>query len=606
MTALGGHWTLAPPLLALCSAACFACTESAIQSVGQLGRPIPLISGDALRIPRAIMAFGGCSDKMGGCVSYCSASPAQCLAEQPDACLPLLVDTGTPITATAFDTSDVAIEESCLELKAAEGLGAAVPEPSALAAAVSRFRFVDAPVVGIPARHPPANWAWRVGTEPPHDFVSGVLGGNVLNDFAVRFRSDPQRAATISFYRFFPGDEQQLAEQGRAFLPVQYPRRLLGLVAQDRCNIAGVDCELDGVDLNPDDERLIYESTRLIVDACIAPPPCAPTYDPVTEVCTLSAGGAAADQACQRPDVGDQAGSAASLLVATGVPDMVLFADSVLRMFGPIEALPRCSGLHWNRNGDDADRACVDDGTSELHMPGWAQISSPLTRLRVRATALVPGLPTAKGHGSCRRLFERMIGLGQQCRQYASVRSPIPPDPTRSSDTGELSSLDDSLFVFGEVRWLDDQTKPDPARWIPVLVVPEGSNFVTALRRDVGSRPLQLDGLVGTALLEDTDLVVDYTEENPGPSLRISCLNPEAGRCLSVPACARVDGDTDGGPNAACCHGLPQRLLRQVIRTGRHKPAPRSEEACCVALSQAGLEDLQSMEPALCSGVDPM
>jgi hypothetical protein len=133
----------------------------------------------------------------------------------------------------------------------------------------------------------------------------------------------------------------------------------------------------------------------------------------------------------------------------------------------------------------------------------------------------------------------------------------------------------------------------------------------------VGSDALEPDGIVGAAVLRGTETVLDYTEEDEDPGLRISCLEPGTGECLSIPSCHAVDPDEPAdkdqaeGPDGragrvSCCYGLPQSLIGRVIREGAEKEPPRVEEACCHALHPDALAQLQAEEAGLCVGIDPL
>jgi hypothetical protein len=107
--------------------------------------------------------------------------------------------------------------------------------------------------------------------------------------------------------------------------------------------------------------------------------------------------------------------------------------------------------------------------------------------------------------------------------------------------------------------------------------------------------------------------VLDYTEEDRAPGLRVACLDPGPS-CLSIPTCAPVDPDAPtrepGAPpgrvgRVGCCFGLPQAAIARAVRSGAGKDPPRIEEACCAALAPATLAALVA-ETGLCAGVDPL
>ncbi|MBA3547132.1 MAG: hypothetical protein H0T76_11660, partial [Nannocystis sp.] len=139
------------------------------------------------------------------------------------------------------------------------------------------------------------------------------------------------------------------------------------------------------------------------------------------------------------------------------------------------------------------------------------------------------------------------------------------------------AAMQETAAVLGEVfvANIDAGTPlPDPTRWIPTLVIPADHPMVVALRRDVAPEALQPDGMIGTALFNDSEVVLDYTDGTPG--VRLSCLQPDDGLCMALPTCRPGTGTAATLP--ACCHGLPEDLLISLIVEG-------GEYACCGALS---------------------
>ena len=117
--------------------------------------------------------------------------------------------------------------------------------------------------------------------------------------------------------------------------------------------------------------------------------------------------------------------------------------------------------------------------------------------------------------------------------------------------------------------------------------MPADHPLTLSLRRDVSPEAIEPDGLLGTALFDDTLAVIDYTDPNPG--IRARCLDPRSGDCLVAPDCGH---DTQ----PACCYGLPLDLLVQFIVQGE-------DDTCCVALSTDELAEIQ--QQGVCVGVEP-
>jgi hypothetical protein len=575
-----------------------ACLEAPIFAEGQYGRPIPLATGDDSPLPRLVFRDEGCPGTAGGCDQTAAGE-----------CRPLLVDSLIPISAVENrdpDDEGSSISVECLEIRAAGGMAASSPSNQALSRSVARFRFSDLPLVRAHAAATGGQW-WEAGDEQTPVSFGGVLGGNLMRQFAVELSHPPLvddqppetiEPPTLTFYPEFPGSDPHLANQGRAFLPMQFPGRLLGRGVNDQCDVDGDNCEIKAFDIDPDRNVLALESTRMVMDACLAAPPCTLTYTPDPEAtdsgwpecydsanricsCTTGIGNA---EPCVDPVEG---GKPASMVVATGVPGIVLFEDSVLRMFGDVDdtdAIPPCDSTL----PDTA--ACWENGGASLRLAGWPPTadSEGLARLRVRSLALVPGLVSSKGPGPCERLRDRMTALEMQCERYVDAlgREGNVPDTDAPYSAPDPSS-NTSMAVLGEA-FLTDDAGPNVERWIPTIVLPTTHPLVLALRRDVAPEALQPDGLIGTAILQGTKVVLDYTDPNPG--IRLRCLDPTAGGCLSAPDCSQ-------DRQAACCFGMPLPLILEFIQEG-------ADDLCCAALSTTQLADIQA-GGEYCQGFDP-
>ncbi len=556
---------------------------------GQLGRPIPLMTGDGSDLLRLAFVDEGCPGAevaVGGCP-----------AGGDRACSSILLDSLVPVSAVPRQDGDpnaLTLSAECLELRAAAGLAAAEPSAQDLSRSVTRLRLSELPVLRA-AADGGEDWSWDAGTAQATMRPGGVLGGNALAAFALRVRADDD-LPTVTFYREFPGSDRAISRQGFAFLPVQFPGGLLGRDRNDRCLVDGKDCELPGaVDLKPGDDRLALEPTRMVLDACLAPPPCAVDYRPDAEDPTAAGScarrpGPGHDGACDTVD-GPAGGVAASLVLATGVSGLALFEDSATRLLGDLGALPTCAGIP-----PVGARACREPEDGVLHLPGWPAAGSeaaPIPVLRVRALGLVAGAVRSKADNPCTRLAERLDGAENQCRRYTKVAqgaggiagaSPPYSAQPDAQDPDRRDLADDAAAILGEAFLSAGQVNPDPARWVRVHVIPATHPMVLSLRRDVSPEALEPDGLLGTVLFRDTDVVLDYTDANPG--LRLRCLHPHEGDCLVLPDC-RSDGD------AACCYGAPKALLDEFAASG--------VDACCLAYSASDLAALQGAGQA-CQG----
>jgi hypothetical protein len=143
--------------------------------------------------------------------------------------------------------------------------------------------------------------------------------------------------------------------------------------------------------------------------------------------------------------------------------------------------------------------------------------------------------------------------------------------------------------VLGEHVLLDGalNPRPDSDLWIETLVLPAAHPLAIAVRVDVAPEAVQPDGLIGSAMLDGTATVLDYTD--PNPAVRLACFDPRAGSCMVATDCR-----TDAQP--ACCHGLPLNLLVEFIVLAEN-------ETCCSALSGAELGEIQ--EQGFCLTTEP-
>jgi hypothetical protein len=577
-----------------------ACSAEPIQIDGQYGRPLPLGSGDGSPLPRLAFIDEGCPGELaaGGCETG---------GERE--CQMLLVDSLAPLTTLRDpDATGSSLARECLEVRPAAGLFAPEPSEADRQAAVARFRFDALPLVRAPAGSD--GWVWTAGNQQRAIEPAGVLGGNLLRNLAVAFRTpgpDAGEPPTVTLYGEFPGSETIMAAQGRAFLPVQFPGRLLGRDLSDRCEVDEGRCELDGFDVSTSSAHPALVATRMVMDACVAIPPCALRYDPSPDdpfapgTCTLRRG-PTSGAPCVDPDDPVLGGLPASLVVATGVPGLVLFSDSAARMFGDLDALTPCPTPLSPATETAGDlRACLIGHDGVLHFSGWpsAGEDEPLPRLRIRSLALVPGAAQSRDDGPCERADERRDGILPQCRRYVDdaldtkdIRDASPPYSGRRDDDDDEGHFRDpgasAVAVIGEPMLEEGATGPRPSRWITTTILPADHPLAQAVRRDVAPDALEPDGLLGTALFPGTETVLDYTD--PNPALRVKCLYPHDGRCQVLPDC-RVD------QSAACCHGLPRTMLDELVRT-------LDDDTCCGALSA---EDLAGLRQAgHCLGVaDP-
>lgn len=568
-----------------------ACGDVTVTGEGQFGRPISLVSEPEHPLPRLIWRPGeACPGPEGGCEDFCVGTPDDC----GSACQQILIDSGTPLSILPSSDGTLSDARECVELRAGVAeLLAASTDAELLADTTASFRLIGAPILRAPA-DAVGGWNWEVGDEQHTTSVGAVIGGNVLRDFAIELRHLEGEPASVSFFTQYPGNEDVLGDQGRAYLRLQHPGRLLGRLLNDHCEFEtdaeSLDCQLSRLSLSQNDQQLLFESTRALVDACVAPPPCTVSWASDSDACSLSRGGVD-DMPCPH-----EVGRSATLLVATGVPGLVLFDDSAAQLLGPLASLPSCEGLV----PDAGTMACTVSDSGRLALAGWPPLDS-LLRIKVRSLGIVEGLDQASGLSPCDRLRDRLQGVVRQCDWFLSEGLPIRPVALTSD------SVASSVFVVGEAALPDDALAPDPDRWLDTLIVPAAAPPVLALRREIVPEGAQPDGLVGGALLHQTETVLDFTEAVEKPGVRVRCLDPGP-ECLAIPACTAAESsaslDDDAAGRTNCCFGLPSNLIASVVLEGINKQPPRVEDACCSALPRAALVDLQSDALGLCTGVD--
>jgi hypothetical protein len=482
----------------------------------------------------------------------------------------------------------IANRNACLEVRTGTGLGvksAELADPELLGRAVTQLRFASVPAIGLFDSAAPF---LRVDHEALP--IAGVLGGALLTNFAVEFHDESgELPASVSFHREYPGSERLLAGQGRAFVRIQYPGRLLGRESTDRCEIEGeIGCE--------DENALIQgglwaDPVAMVVDACLSPPPCTVTYDerlPSEDRCSLHKGRNPLSPLC---DSGTKGEKNLSLLIGTGVPGLILFSDSAEEIFGDTNDLPECdstAGL------GEAPLACRRRGTSTLPVPGWGTVQVT-KRLRVRSIGLVAGLRAAIGDSPCHRLDLRLAGLERQCEQLDQKGRPERPAAASIQEEVERNYADGSVWL-GEALLPEIVDENRAGAWIDTSIVDRETLWATSLRRLAGSDAVQPDGVLGSALLSGTNTILDTTESDERPGLRIRCLENGGTSCLALPAC----GGDSAAERASCCYGLPQELLMSVIaRDATNGSSPA--EPCCAALSPENRVLLQAQQIACSS-----
>ncbi len=591
----GRSGPLVAGLSLLATAVAPACTEDVVDGFGEFGRPIRLVQ-DESALPRLLMQA-----KLDSCNTEAGICPAACLEGEPascpdDACMPVLIASGSPFTV--LPDEGYALREECVAVRQGHVGGESGDN---FAETVTRFRFDPVPTLRAPADKA-GPWEWHAGTAPALEGemsrrvdLGAVVGGNMLKHFAVRL-TDDEGQTTVTFYGQFPGTEKGLADLGFSFLRLQYPGQLTGSQVDDRCAFGeGVACDLDQLQLQSFQGDQSFERTRMVLDACMAPPPCAPLWEVEDSTgrrsCELRPGRVAtlADAArrCTDADAEEVGGRGASLIVSTGVDGLILFEDSARRMFGDLAALPSCEG----DEGLTANSlACRVPELAELHVVGYGRAEG-LARIRVRSLALVAGYDQPSSPNPCTRYRRRLDAAELQCRGLDDFDRPHAPDVSTELRT------DDNVLALGETRWGVGQSDPNPANWILTTVLPADDTITMNVRRESGTETVEPDGMLGTALLRGTDVVLDYTEQDESLGVRVACTT-RTSKCQALPACSpQSERLGENGPGRkSCCWGMPANLVEDALT----RPGNEAE-ACCETLTAAALERVQKF--GACPGV---
>ncbi len=381
------------------------------------------------------------------------------------ATLPLVIDTGTPLTAYDDGSGLTRARMGQFRLLSAE-------KPP-----VPRLQIDDIELFVTPLR--------MLGAAPAAVQIGAVLGGDNLQRFAATF--DYRDTPTMSLTHIITTCSCVLADDCQAVFPFM----LQG--GQEALAIGG--------------DLFSYPPTRVVLDACLEP-----LADPVAADIPCTAPPTAAGQApdpLAQPDPRYQPhGVEAKLLVATGFPGLALgvAAFDRLRGAGSARALidgPNAIQLHLPDPGDDGPlsvglRAGVATlGASELSAlalvsrEGYYGPCGELARSR-RQRRVPPNFQIANGadprllETNCLRTPSSGDLLVNQCR----------------SETNDSIVCDDTQSPVAAVL---EFTQP-----LTAFVIDDTSALLQTINADVRPSNATVEGVIGTEVLKRLVSTIDY------------------------------------------------------------------------------------------------
>lgn len=349
---------------------------------------------------------------------------------------------------------------------------------------VGRAAFWDVQALGLDL--PP------LGPRGEEQRYAGLLGGDLLRQYAVRFQMEADRRCklpwlqdvvptwpSITFFREIPDSDEELSSDGFG---------VVGFKAAGGGTAEIKDAQFD------------FPASRVAVSACVAPAP----FDPTVYVTSLAEGI-------------PLSGVDAEILVATGTQPLVMSQSFYERLV----ATRRSQDPSWS----------VSPTATSIFLPEGETFA---TRFSLRRFALV-----GNRSGDLRPCAElqrrRWIEYAERCRT-----DPLCP-PLSSSET------DASLKQRGATVLEVDVTRgtgATPAE-LPSYVVPDTTRLFEGLRAETAFQIPAVDLLVGSVFLRHFELLVDY----PASRLVGRCVN------YKVPT-ARKECDPDapaGSGEKTCC-----------------------------------------------------
>jgi len=256
-----------------------------------------------------------------------------------------------------------------------------------------------------------------------------------------------------------------------------------------------------------------------------------PVQVPPTRVLLRGCAGASAfDAAAPLPELccarGDELGNATgvnlALSVASGIGPLVLAQSAWARYAASQPVAP----------------AAPTPGP-DLSIPGQAAALTNVSWGAVSRLALVdPETSAASNPGACVELGRaRRLNWVEAHRDQGACAQPCDTDPRASG-----AALNAAAYF---------EVDHD----IPVVVIPDETPFLQALRAEVRPAGPEVDGLIGANVFADTTLELDY-KNSPSRAI-VSCASDAPSTCRVSPRCQRLENP--GEEHA--CFGLTARKL---------------------------------------------
>ncbi len=448
-----------------------ACSPEDLVIRGDPTFPIPVRGGTGMTVPIVMAQLGKNKDDVG-------------------AQFPLVVDTACPLTAIwpqaaapgPMDEADprcVAVQP--LRISTGDGRIARLALEFG-----GNFRYWCTP-------------PGRVGVGAGAMTLGGVLGGDVLSRYAVRFaREGPNGEATVQLYEDLFEHSEQLAADGSVVITV---------------NPSG-----GGDLLGSDGVRRLFPASMVAVRTCLAPTP----YDPSGDV-VLGA---------PPKDLGEDlgTGSPAMLIVSSGAPVSMIARSTYDRLASTVaaEASPRMVML---------EPAAADD---VIYMPGVTEKSTRIEGRQAAPVQVVGWVTLPMVALVARDVFTSDVSETDpnidSCRELARARS-----LTQLALHG-VKDLPRTIAAHAELA--------PSAR---IAVVPDDAPFLVAARQQAGNRVSVVDGVLGSDLIALLDFEIGYAGRDGEPS-RVVLRCVDSMSCVARPRCT-LDRAKEG-----LCPAAPQTV----------------------------------------------
>ncbi len=424
---------------------------------------------------------------------------------------PVQVDTGTILTTYDNGSGNVLAQTTDLTMYGIDAAGNAIPRVT-----ISDVQLFEGPIGSL-------------GVDGAALRMGGVIGGDNLSRFAVGF--DYRGAApTMTLVQNLTACDCELApacdRQDACFSVL--PFTLTG----------GQDTTLQGqTRITLGQNQYTYPPTRVLLEACLEPLP-----DPVMTQACVAPGGSCPSNPAYVPS-----GLDVQLIVSSGFPGMALSANAYdrLRGAGAAEALLAAGPLTTLHLVDPADEG-----------PTGAGVPAAVTSLGHAATATDPGAsPLALVSGK-EQFFGPCASLARSRRIRRAYIAETPEDGVfEEKHPGQCAGehcclLDLSRPCLGaggdfalqckastnNANICNDSSNDTPAAAVvelesplPLYVLPDVTPLLVGINADVRPTVATVDGIIGTAVLQQLVATVDY----PGGRFIAQCVNE--GNCVAYP-----------------------------------------------------------------------